>query len=150
MDSRFLYYPYQSVLAAFSVVGIDASYDEDTADATFQEKIDAYEQLDVSGRAKIEEALIISHRPELDDFIAALEVVLLRTIARVTIATLHGEHHVATSLGAALVYVSDYVEVPIAYPFVRYEIVIYYTNGNEVRGHFGDKLSTLNFLQLFT
>jgi hypothetical protein len=144
-----LYYPYQSVLAAFASVGIDASYDESTADAVFQEKVDAYERLDDDERAIIGETLIGLHRRELDDFIDALEVVLLRTVMRVAIVTIHGEQHVATSLVDALTYVNDYAEVPIAYPFVRYEIVIQYTNGNEIKGQFGDKSGALDFLRLF-
>jgi len=145
-----LYYPYQSVLAAFKAVGIDASYDEGTADAVFQEKVDAYERLDEAERAKIGETLVGLHRSELGDFLAALEAVLLRTIARVAIVTLHGERHVAVSLVDALAYVNDYAEVLTAHPFVRYEIVVHYTNGNEVKGQFGDKGSALVFLRLFT
>jgi hypothetical protein len=48
-----LYFPYESVIAAFAVVGLDAAFDEDTSDAVLLRKVKAYKKLNAGERERI-------------------------------------------------------------------------------------------------
>lgn len=131
----------------FETARIDISFDEDTPDTALQAKVEASERLNGSDKAKIGATLIGLHANELAVFIAALEAVLSRTVKSSSIMALHGERHTIASVADALSYFNSYAEGAIPYPFVRYEIVINYTNGNEIKGQFNDKIEAVKFLR---
>jgi hypothetical protein len=50
---RILYFPYDSVIEAFNVVGMDARFDEDTPDAAFDAKMRKWAAVPVKRRVKV-------------------------------------------------------------------------------------------------
>src|SRR5260370_5169563 len=48
-----LYFPFESIVAAFGKVGVDASFDEDSPDADVQSKVDACKKLSPDKRGKV-------------------------------------------------------------------------------------------------
>ncbi len=141
-----LYYPYESVVAAFKAAGLDASFDESTSDAELQRKVDAYRSLSTRRKRRIASTLRDAHEAELAAFLDAIRRTLGRTIERIAVIPLHGTSHEMTSLAQAVNFLKDYDESRISGQFVRYEVIVRYTNGDEVRGDFKDKIGAIEFL----
>lgn len=141
-----LYFPFESVVKAFASVGIDAHFDEGTEDADILSKINAYEKLDDTGRSKITQALRDLHTDEVAEFCRELEVSLTRSIARVFVLALHGSTCEAQSINEAISFIEKYDEEATVEGFVRYEVNVRYSNGDEIRGTFETKTDAIKFL----
>jgi len=142
-----IYFPYETVLEAFAVVSIDADFGESTPDREVQRKVDAYERLTEDQQAAIRKQLRQLERQQLHAFVQELRGVLGRTIERVYVTTLHGRTKELTSPQAAITFLQDYQEAETALPFVKYEIGVRYTNGDEVTATFQRKTMAVRFLQ---
>lgn len=142
-----LYFPFDSIVEAFKVVGIDAFFDEDTPDDEIQAKVDAYDSLSAGDREKIGAQLRKRHKKELDEFIRELEMCLTRSIERVFILTLHGKKCEADNLDDAIRFIEGYDEACEVDGFVRYEVNVRYNNGDEIRGTFETKADAVKFLR---
>ncbi len=144
-----LYFPYVTVVDVFRKSGIDAFSDEDTPDAEFQKKVDAYERLSARKRANLARKLLAANGTGLKEFVASLEAAATRQIRRILILPLHGEVCDVTTVDAALQFIQNYDGKGDGKPVVRYEIQVSYNNGNEIRGEFNEKTSAIEFLRTF-
>ena len=145
-----VYFPYKTIIKAFARVGIDARFDESTPDEVVQQKVDAFDQLDARKRGTIRKALLKDVLPEFDLFLVALAGALARTIEDVYVRVLHGKTEVLKTAAAAIAFLQDYAERDASLPFARYEVGVRYSNGNDVKGTFGDKASAIAFLKKLT
>jgi len=141
-----LYFPFETIVAAFKTVGINAHFDEDSADADVQRKVDAYEKLPQADRDKIARELLKLHKVDIGHFVHELEVSLTRTISAVFVLALHGAHHELKTIKDAMEFIEKYDEPSGAADFVRYEVNVRYSNGDELRGTFASKVEALKFL----
>jgi len=141
-----LFFPFESVVRAFKSVGIDAHFDERTDDADIQAKINAYGELNEAGREKITSALRALHPDEIAEFCRGLEASLTRTISRVFVLALHGLACETQSIDEAISFIEKYDEVAAVKKFVRYEVNVRYSNGDEIRGAFEMKTDAIKFL----
>jgi len=144
---RIVYLPYEKVLEAFRVAGINAAFDEDTRDEVVQGKVDAYERLTQEQRAGVCEALRAAERGQLDAFVRDLCGVLGRAVETVYVTTLHGQTEQLRTPQDAIAFLKDYQEAAASLPFVRYELGVRFTNGDEVRATFRDKAQAIEFLR---
>jgi hypothetical protein len=141
-----LYFPYESVADAFASVGVDARFDEGTSDATLRRRLRHYDSLPAKQRSAIPLALCQRHRQELAEFLNGLRTALRRAVQIVHILPLHGRSHALSSVSEAIAFIEGFDESGLAQEFVRYEVIVRYTNGDEVRGQFQDKHSAVEFL----
>jgi len=144
-----LYFPYETVVDVFRKFDIDATYDETTPDAVFQEKINSYEALNGNKRDKLSQALIQENATDVDRFMLSLATSVSRQIDRITILPLHGSPHDLTNVKDAIQFIRGYKEHSTVTEFQRYEIHVRYNNDNRVEGTFADKQSAIEFLQIF-
>src|ERR1051326_2813079 len=86
-----VYLPYETILKAFRRVGIEAAFDEDSADAEFAKKVKTWTSLAGKRTAAVAKALTRSNRKELEEFLARLEAAVVRQIASIRI--LRSEEH---------------------------------------------------------
>ena len=142
-----LYFPYELVVDAFSSAGVDANFDEDSADSELAEKVAAYEALNSAEREGISEALRRLNQSKMKSFFSALEKSLTRTVATVYVLPLHGCPCEVSSVGEAMEFISEYDESISHSEFIRYEVQVRYANGDEIRGCFEDKGGALAFLR---
>lgn len=147
---KILYFPYRSVIAAFADVGIQASFDETTADAEFARKVNRFKKLSDTKKAQLISGLREKHVTELDAFLAALRQSLRRGIERILVIPLYGASHELSSISDAVAFIRSHSEGMGTHPFVRYAIVVRYTNGNEIRGDFKTKDEAIDFLERMT
>lgn len=78
-------FPYESIVAAFASVGIDAEFDEETPDAIFQNTIHQIEALSAARRQDLKSFLLTKDAPLLKKFFDEFEATLDRQIEQITL-----------------------------------------------------------------
>ena len=143
-----VYCPYDTVLQAFAIEGIDVSSGEDTSEEELQRKVDAFECLTTIQRERIAEEIRILHADQFNPFFETLRLHLNRHVELICVLTLSGPSHRFISTDDAVRFVSEYDESVPASGFVRYELTIRYSNSDEIRGVFQGKKDAIKFLRL--
>jgi hypothetical protein len=144
-----VYFSYDSVCQAFSKVGIDARFDESTPDDVIADKVAAWDSLTPEQKKKVATALRADNTSDLTQFMAALERAINRQIESIRILALHGTMAEWISVEDAIAFVLNYNEIEQAQPIARYEVEIYYSNEETIRGQFTDKETTIQFLRRY-
>jgi len=142
-----LYFPYRSVVEAFAVAGIDAAFDEGTPDPVLLRRVKQCEKLKGAQRQRIAVFLRERHKADLDAFVSALRATLTRRVENVYVLPLHGLPRTLGSVAEAIAFVESFDESQPNTPFTRYEVGVRYSNGDEVRGQFQDKVAAIDFLR---
>lgn len=145
-----VYCPYEKVIRAFSKVGIDAAFDENTPDADVQAEVQAFLALDARTRLRLVTTLRKLVRKELDEFVAELNQSLTRRIERIVVATLHGPECELLTVSDAIAFIDGYDECTPADRFVRYEVDVRYSNGDRIAAQFAEKATAIAFLSGLT
>jgi hypothetical protein len=140
-------FSHETVMGLFRTVGIDAVWEENTPDSEIQTKVEAYDALTESEKENLVRAFQEVNRPELDRFLHDLRSVLLRQVELVFVLPLHGMRQELRSLDEAIHYLDSYRETRRAFGFLRYELNVRYSNGDEIRGTFEDKSAAVEFLR---
>jgi hypothetical protein len=117
-----LYFEYESIIAAFSSVGIDASYDEGTPDSVIQRKISAFRKLNSSQRDRLANAFRTQHASEVGEFSKKLRAALTRKISLVYVLPLHGTPQACHDVNEALAFIQSFDESATVQVFTRYEV----------------------------
>ena len=142
-----IHFPYGRVVDAFRLVGIDACFDEDTADIEVEHKVRAWESLPASDHTLVAQALIESDWSQVQCFMQALERSVTRQIAAVLVMPLHGVSSEWRSVAQAIQFVENYNEDGGLKPIVRYEIQVRYNNGDSIKAELGTKDGAIDFLR---
>ena len=143
------YSPYETVIRAFGKAGIDMSSDEDTSVAELRRKVRTFDGLKTARRRQIQEEIRSSCSDQLNPFFSALRRSLDRRVRSVFVLTLCGASRAFDSVEDAVLFVTDYDESISVSDFIRYELNIRYSNGDEVRGAFRQKERCVEFLHSF-
>ncbi|NOT01249.1 MAG: DNA methylase [Phycisphaerales bacterium] len=141
-----LYFPYESVVAAFGSAGIDAAFEEDTADSVLRRKVRQYEKLPAKKRGAIADFLRKRHPADVERFTTLLRVALTRVIDSVWVLPLHGLRRTLTDLAKAINFIKSFDESKADGAFTRYDVGVRYNNGDEIRGQFQEKATAIAFL----
>jgi hypothetical protein len=147
LGCELIYFPYDTVIAAFQRVNIDASSEEKTPRSVFLEKIIAWEALSADQHQQVANALIEFNQPQIREFMEKLRIAALRTIEAIRILSLYGTSSTFAAVQDALAFIDSGTRGANNDPFVRYEIQIHFNNGSIIEATFTDKASTLAFLQ---
>jgi len=141
-----VYSPYKSIVQAFRKEGVDVFSDESTSERELWQKVRIFNGLRLARRRRIQQAIRASFADQLDFFLGALRRCLDRCIQHVSILTLAGKSREFYSIEDAVLFVSGYDESVSMSGFVRYELNVRYSNGDEVRGCFREKERCVDFL----
>ena len=148
-DFTVLYFPYKSVVEAFSRVGIDAFFDEDTSDNEVLQRVRAWERLSPIDRQTVSMSVIEANIESVNRFMSRLRQSVERRVSSVRIVPLHGSPIERNSIEQAIQFVTSYDESDVGIEFVRYEIQVEFDNGDLVSGKLSNKESALEFLNLY-
>jgi hypothetical protein len=143
------YFPYETIVKAFSLVGLDASFDEHTPDHDFADKMRRWNLLKHEDRARVYKALIHLNMKELRPFLDNLAKVVNRKVARVRILPLHGAAIEWATIEDAIDFIANYSEKSTDAALLRYEVQIVYVNGDRITGDFGAKQDAIKFLKAY-
>lgn len=141
-----LYFPYDTLVAAFAEEAIDIAFDETTPDPAFQrcvKKIESASRLKID---RIKNHLVAANQEQLDNFMASLGQRLDRMVEKVVIIPLYGKSNKFATIGDAIKFLDQYRNEGCG-DFRKYEVLIKFSNGDRVEGSFKDKAKVLEFLQ---
>ena len=140
------HFSYDDVVNVFREFHVDALFDEKTRDAEFRRKIRAYGGLSVQRKAVLARKLVAARSEDVQRFMAALSATVLRRVDRVEILPLYGLPRRVQTVAAAVRLLEEYHEAADG-GLERYEIRVYYNNGDLIEGKFKDKASAIAFLR---
>jgi hypothetical protein len=142
--------PYDSIVAAFAAVGIEAGFDEKTPDADFEQAVRQIERLPAEARVALKQHLVASNAKQLEVFFGRLQKAIDRTVARVSVVPLHGAENAFPSINDAMRFLVDHdPNARGAGEFRKYEVIVRYSNDDRVDASFDDKASAIDFLNYF-
>ena len=141
------YCSYETIVQAFQRHGLDVSSTENTSDAILQQKVAAFERSTETTRQRIRRDILQVDGATTAPFFSRLHTCLSRAVVQIQIFTLSGISHDFVSVEEAAQFVASYDESTPVQQFVRYEIVVRYSSGDEVRGSFQTKNRAVRFLE---
>lgn len=141
-------FPYDSIVAAFRAVGINAEFDEGTSDAVFQHTIEKIETLNSRERDKLKNDLLRSNQKLLNKFFDELRATLDRQIDKIILIPLHGQQNEFNTVDDAINFITGYREEILRDgSFRKYEIIVRYSNNDKIDASFSDKEKAVSFLK---
>jgi hypothetical protein len=147
---QLVYLPYESIVAAFETVGIDARFDENTPDQEFRRCVDLIEALPGPDRTQVKRAILDSNRGGFEDFFVRLRRKLDRIVERITVLPLFGTPLTFGSAAEAVEFIRGFDRAAGAGEFRKFEVSIVFSNGDEVRGIFAEEDEAVRFLGYVT
>ena len=145
-----LYCPYETMLQAYASEGLDISTEETTDREVLQAKADALEKLTQSQQERIALQIRQLHSEQFTTFFDSLRISLRRRIEYILVLPLSGTPQHFDSIQSAVHFISNHDSSMPSLEFVKYELNIRYSNGDEVRGTFHDKEQAIEFLSRYS
>jgi hypothetical protein len=142
-----VYLPYETIIVAFKTVAIDARFDEVTPDAEFAKCIGQIEQLRDTMRTKLKDNLLSLNKAPFDHFFHSLRAKLDRIIKEVVVLPLFGNSTNFNSVAEADDFITKFDVRYAAGEFRKYELIVMYSNKDEIRGTFNSKDRAKDFLR---
>ncbi len=152
-----LHIPYDSILAAFSELGIDAPSEDGvdgTTEAQFRKKIAKWESLPKPEATNMLLAKLNAlHQREIADFKQRLEAALQRNVASVRLTVLRGHSVECMDLESAIAYL---IQEDKSYPLREesehrelFEIQVRFNTGAKIEATFPKRAEAIAFLRTF-
>ena len=142
-----LYISYESLVASFASEGIDIRFAEDTEDKVFKKCVDRIEKLPNLKRERIKDYLISENRNGIDKFKDELLHALQKLIKEIIVIPLYGKDRVFYDILSTISFVNNYRENDNAGAFRKYEIIVKYSNGDNINASFSRKDKLITFLE---
>ncbi len=144
---KLIYCSYASIAKAFASEGVDICWSEKTSEKKLESIVRKLEKLTSRKLKRISEEICRAHAEQFDAFFESIRSSLGRQVERISIVALSGIQEAVTSIVDAIRFVEQYDEASAATEFVRYELNVRYSNGDEVRGMFQEKNGAVEFLR---
>ena len=142
-----LYFPYETVVKAFSKFGINAAFDERTPETDFRKKIDNWNEL--INKEDVAKELLKLNKKGVNEFLNSLSDSVSRFIERIIILPLHGQENISNNITEAIDFLKKYSEDRPKLPLSKYEIIIKYNTGDRIEASFKDKKDSIFFLETY-
>ena len=140
-------FPYDTIVEAFSTVGVNVSFDEQTEDMRFAEIVTGIEVLGTKERDIVKKRLLSLNKSQIDGFLTALDSALGKRIDRLYLIPLHGRTYEFRTTDEMTTFLRNYEGDNANLSLVKYEIFVKYTNGSEIRSQFQEKEEIYSFLK---
>ena len=143
------YCHYEAIVQAFQSNGLDVASTEQTSESVLQQKVEELEHTTETTRQQIRQEILQVGHATLAPLFSRLQTCLSRDVVQIQILTLSGMSYDFVSVDNAVRFIASYDESTPAQQFVRYEIFVRYSSGDEVRGNFQTKDRAIRFLEKF-
>jgi hypothetical protein len=141
-----LYFPYDSIVAAFQSEGIDIAFDEETTDRLFKQTTKKIEKTSSDVMTRIRAHLIKANQTEINAFFDALNKRLGRHVIRVVVIPLYGRVNEFMTIEDAIRFLDRHMLYEGSGEFRKYEIRIEFSNGDKVEAFMEAKEKVKEFL----
>ena len=145
-----LYFPRKVLISAFKQAKINIAYDEKTPDNDFLSRIQSLEKLTAKQRQRIQDSLRKHFCDEIKGFLGRLNGRFVRQVSSAAILPLFGAKRSFQSVNDALLFLKTLDGSPTDLPFVRLEIHLFFSNGDEMKASFEMKEDAIEFLREYT
>jgi len=142
-----LYFPYETLIAAFALESIDIRFDEKTPDEVFRNSADLIERSAVPVLGRIKHQLVHANRQPIDAFFVALDQRLGRHVARVLVIPLYGRISTFVNVEDAIQFLDQHQIYEGSGEFRKYEVQVEFSNGDKVQASFESKARVREFLE---
>ena len=143
---KIVYCPYETVVEAFKTEGVSTSSEEDSTDEELEAKVAAVRDLTEGQLSQVRTRIRSLNSQQFSQFFNSLRNSLGRTLKNVSILPLYGSPVSFSTLQDAILFVSKHDQSCGTKDFVRYELFVQYSNGEEIRCYFNDKDRVIEFL----
>ncbi len=142
-----LYFPYETLVAAFEQESIDIRFDESTPEVVFRQCTATIESASASTMEVIRKHLVEANQLQIDLFFAALEKRLGRNVDRVLIIPLYGRINEFANIEAAVKFLDQHWLYEGSGEFRKYEVHVEFSNGDKVDAFLDAKPRVKEFLE---
>jgi hypothetical protein len=146
MGFHVLYFPYNTLVAAFLSEHIDIHFDENTPDEVFRNTVDTIESTSPARLTRIRENLIQANQSEIQDFFEELVRRLGRHASRVIVIPLYGRRNEFATIEDAIRFLNQHQIYEGSGEFRKYEIQVEFSNGDKVQASLEAKERVKDFL----
>jgi len=144
-----LYFPYELIVNAFHVMGIDVYFEENTTEDHFLKQISLWEKLNDSQKNKIYNKITEQNLLEINNFMSFLELKINRKICKVNVWVMYGKQYSFNSVEKAKEFIISVNLNDVSPEFDRYEAEIHYSNGDVIKVEYHNQIDLLRFLSSF-
>lgn len=144
-----LYFEYETIVNAFEEVGVNAYWEQGTDNEKVKKEVDKWEKLQQSDKQKIRNSLVEQNSEKIEKFRRELNQSLERRITRVSVIPLHGEKIKLDSISDAINFIENYDGECGDSDLIRFEIIIEYSNGDEIDSKFQERKDAIKFLNYY-
>lgn len=141
-----LYFPYESLVAAFESEGIDIKFDEDTPDRLFRNTTNQIERTSAERMKRIRAHLIRANETAIRKFFEALDRRIGRHVTRVVLIPLYGRINEFATIEDAVRFLDSHSIYEGCGEFRKYEIRVEFSNGDKVEAFIEAKDKVREFL----
>lgn len=143
-----IYIEYKTICKAFQAAGIDATFEEDTPESELNEKVQSILSLTNGDLVSIKEKILKDIAPQISSFEEKLISKITKQIKKIIISPLYSKRCEFADLNEAKKFIQHFDEKNSenGNVFYKYEIIVEYMNGDEVRGSFTDRNKAINLL----
>ncbi|CAN5377486.1 hypothetical protein BH10CHL1_BH10CHL1_09100 [soil metagenome] len=142
-----LYFPYETLVAAFGSEGIAIRFDESTPDEEFRACTERIVNASDEVMLRIKEHLLQANNIQVSEFFAALYKRLERNIHRVIVIPLYGRMSEFATIGSAIKFLDQHQIYEGSGEFRKYEIHVEFSNGDKVEASLSSKQKVREFLE---
>ena len=142
-----LYMPFDKLVQAFSIHGLDVYFDEESKEADVKKKHAAVvKRSNKLLLEKIREEILQSCETEIKQFVSELSLSYNRKIKTICILPLHGTRTEVIDVEKAIDFINDYENIPEDSQLEYIEVIVSYNNGTRIQCQFRDKVEAIDFL----
>ncbi|OGL43584.1 MAG: hypothetical protein A2161_21570 [Candidatus Schekmanbacteria bacterium RBG_13_48_7] len=141
-----LYFPYDTIVAAFHSEKIDISFGENTPDRLFQKTTNKIEKASKATMTRIRTHLVRNNQAAIDRFFDALKKRLGRHVTRVVVIPLYGRINEFATIEDAVSFLDRHMVYEGSGEFRKYEIRIEFSNADKVEAFIEAKDKVKEFL----
>ncbi|MBA4396918.1 MAG: DNA methylase [Syntrophus sp. (in: bacteria)] len=127
-----LFFPYNTLVAAFKSEQIDIAFDENTPDRLFQQTTNRIEKASRAAMTRICAVLVRSNQAAIDSFFDALNKRLRQHVTRVVVIPLYGRVNELATIEDAVLFLDRHMVCEGSGEFRKYEIRIEFSNADKV------------------
>lgn len=144
-----LHIDYSEVVMTFAAFGMRIHAEEDTPDSALQAQVDTYAGLGVEQRGELARTLRQCARSRHDEFMEALTASVVRSVSRVVVLPLSGQAVEFSGIDDAVRALSDGQLMSSSGELVRFEVMIRFSNGDNIEAKFRLAEDAADFLRTF-
>ena len=141
-----LYLPHTTFAKAFKGVGINSDFDESTNDDEFAMATAQISALNAKQLQKVKDHIYNQNKEAFANFFFRLTHKLDRVIEKILLTPVFGETSSFVTVEKFAAFLEKVAEKNSHGKFLRYEVDVFFKNGDRIGGQFGDKLEVKRFI----